>query len=145
MSSLNPFGLNFVMQTWGDKLYETDEDILIIFNLDAYEAGVFEHGPPSAYPPERSQTVLPSSLLVAWNDKALDKLAYDSIRSLSASVTEAGIEDGQDLKDAATYPNYAITGTPLEKMYGKNVPRLRQIKKKYDPFRIMDLTGGFKF
>ena len=36
-------------------------------------------------------------------------------------------------------------GTPLEKMYGQNVNRLREIKEEYDPFRVMDLTGGFRF
>jgi hypothetical protein len=30
-------------------------------------------------------------------------------------------------------------------MYDKNVPRLREIRKWYDPNRVMDLTGGFKF
>jgi hypothetical protein len=63
----------------------------------------------------------------------------------SASIMEAGVKDGQDLKDAAPYPNYALYDTPLEKMYGKNVKRLCAIKKKYDPFHVMDLTGGFRF
>ncbi len=133
------------MQTWGDKLGEKDKDVLVIFNLDAFESDIFTHGGPSAYPPDRSRNFLPTSLLVAWNDKSLDKYAYDSIHSLSASVTKAGIKDGQDLMDASRYPNYALYGTPLEKMYGENVKRLRKIKKKYDPFHVMDLTGGFKF
>ncbi|KAI9439635.1 FAD dependent oxidoreductase [Lactarius indigo] len=133
------------VKAWGDKLSEKDKDALILFNLDAFESDIFTHGGPSAYPPDRSRTILPSIILVTWNDKSLDEYAYDSIRSLSASVTEAGIKDGQDLKDALLYPNYALYGTPLEKMYGQNVERLRDIKRRYDPSHIMDLTGGFKF
>ena len=135
-----------MVQTLGDKLSEKDEETFILFNLDAFESDIFTHGGPSAYPPDRSHAVLPSSLFVAWNDKSLDKdkYVYDSLRNLSASIVEAGIEDGQDLMDAAHYPNNAIYGTPIEQIYGKNVKRLRKIKKKYDPFRIMDLTGGFK-
>jgi len=131
----------------GDKLREKDEDTLIMFNLDAFESDIFTHGGPSAYPPDRSHAVLPSSLFVAWNDKSLDKdkYVYDTLRNLSTFIIKAGIKDGQDLKNAAHYPNYAVYGTPLEKMYGKNVDRLRKIKKQFDPFRIMDLTGGFKF
>ena len=135
-----------MVQTLGDKLSEKDEETLILFNLDAFESDIFTHGGPSAYPPDRSHAVLPSSLFVAWNNKSLDKdkYVYDSLRNLSASIIEAGIKDGQDLMDAAHYPNNAIYGTPIEQIYGKNVERLRKIKKKYDPFRIMDLTGGFK-
>ena len=136
-----------MFQILGDKLSEKDKDTLIIFQLDAFESDIFTHGGPSAYPPDRSRAILPSGLFVTWNDKSLDRdgFVYNSVRSLSASIIEAGVNDGQDLKDAAHYPNYALYGTPLENMYGKNVKRLRAIKKKYDPFRVMDLTGGFRF
>jgi hypothetical protein len=132
------------MQAMGDKLSEKDKDVYIIFHLDAFESDIFTHGGPSAYPPDRSHTISPSSFFILWGDKSLDQLMYNSIQVLSAPITEAGIKDGQDLKDAAHCPNFALFGTPLEKIYGKNVKRLREIKQKYDPFRIMDLTGGFK-
>jgi len=135
------------VKTLGDELSEKDKDALVIFQLDPFESDIFTHGAPSAYPPDRSRTIFPSSVFVTWNDKSLDndEYVYNSVRSLSASIIEAGIKDGQDLKDAAHYTNYALYGTPLEKMYGKNVKRLRAIKRKYDPFRVMDLTGGFRF
>ena len=135
------------MQILGDKLFERDKDALVFLELQPLESDVFTHGGPSAHPPDRSRTIHPTNLFVTWNDKSLDKdkYVYDSVRALSAYILEAGIKDGQDLKDAATYTNYAIYGTPLEKMYGQNVKRLREIKKKYDPFHVMDLTGGFRF
>ena len=131
----------------GDKLFEKDKDVTLAFNIEPFESDIFTHGGPSAHPPDRSRTILPSVASIMWKDESLDKdkYVYDSLRSLSASIIEAGIKDGQDLKDAAPYTNYAIYGTPLEKMYGKNVERLREIKKKYDPFHVMDLTGGFRF
>jgi len=133
------------IKTLGDKLREKDKDVWISFNPEPFESDIFMHGAPSAYPPDRSRTILPSALAISWNDKSLSQYMYDSLRTLSASILEAGIKDGQDLKDAAVYTNYAVYGTPLEKMYGKNVKRLRAIKKKYDPFHVMDLAGGFKF
>ncbi|KAI9450104.1 hypothetical protein BJY52DRAFT_1419706 [Lactarius psammicola] len=112
-------------------------------SIGTSRSDIFTHGEPSAYPPDRSRTILPSSLLVAWNEKSPNKeqYVYDSVRSLSASITKARIKDGQDRKDAAHYTNYALYGTPLERMYGKNVKLLREIEKKYDPFRVVDLTG----
>lgn len=82
---------------------------------------------------------------MGWTDKSLDEYMYNNLRVLSTEIIQSGIEDGQDLEHAAHYTNYALFGTPLEQMYGKNVPRLREIRKRYDPDRVMDLTGGFRF
>jgi hypothetical protein len=69
----------------------------------------------------------------------------DAMRLSAASLVNAGIQDGQDLKNAAPYVNYALFGTPLERMYGENLDRLRKIKKAYDPEDVMGLAGGWKF
>ena len=68
-----------------------------------------------------------------------------SLRLSAASSVEVGIKDGQDLKNAAPYVNYAFFGTPLETMYSEHVELLRRIKKKYDPENVMGLAGGWKF
>ncbi|KAI0251538.1 FAD-binding domain-containing protein [Lactifluus subvellereus] len=133
------------LQSWGDRISKRDTDVLLVVNLDPFEPDILTHGGPSAYPPDRSRVVLPSSLYFGWNDKSLDEYMYKQMRALSASLIEAGIKDGQDLVNAAHYTNYALHGTPLEQMYGGNVERLCDIKRRYDPFRVMDLTGGFKF
>jgi hypothetical protein len=119
---------------------------VIIVDLGPLESDVFTHGGPSAYPPDRSRTVLQSVLVVTWNNESLDKdkYVYNGLRSARTSIVEAGIKDGQDLKNAVNYPNCALYGTPLEEMYGKNVRRLREIREKYDPSHVMGLTGGFK-
>ena len=132
-------------QTLGDKLREKDKDGALIVSLDAFESDIFTHGGPSAFPPDRSHTILPSRITIWWSDESLDEYAYDTLRSLGDAITEAGTKDGQDLKNAARYPNYALFGTPVENMYGKNVEWLRAIKRKYDPLNVMDLTGGFRF
>jgi len=56
------------------------------------------------------------------------------------------VAEGQtSIVDAPLYPNYALSDTPLSKMYGKNVPELHRIKNTVDPKNIMALAGGFKF
>jgi hypothetical protein len=69
----------------------------------------------------------------------------DAMRRSAAALVEAGIKDGQDLKNAAPYVNYALFGTPLETMYGEHLERLRGIRKKYDPEYVMGFAGGWKF
>jgi hypothetical protein len=69
----------------------------------------------------------------------------DVLRDGAMTIHDVEIEDGQNLTNAAVYVNYALFDTPLEEMYGGNVARLRSIKDKIDPERVMDLAGGFKF
>ena len=54
------------------------------------------------------------------------------------------VKDGQDMEHAAVYPNYALFDTPLEDLYGKNVPRLHAARWAIDPDDVMGLAGGFK-
>jgi hypothetical protein len=65
--------------------------------------------------------------------------------NISYSIRAAALADGQDVSRAALYPNYAISGTPLEDMYGGNVKRLRKIRAEIDPKDVMGLAGGWKF
>jgi hypothetical protein len=61
-------------------------------------------------------------------------------------LARVALADGQ-LADstASMYPNYALSDTPLEAMYGGNVDRLRALKALVDPANIMGQAGGFKF
>jgi FAD/FMN-containing dehydrogenase len=42
------------------------------------------------------------------------------------------------------YGNYVHGKTPLEHIYGENLPRLRALRARIDPNNIMGLAGGFK-
>ena len=113
--------------------------------IEPFDSGLFSHGSPSAYPPDRSQTVLPSVLIISWTNASLDKTMADVLRDGAKTIHDVAIADGQNLTHAAVYVNYALFDTPLEDMYGGNLARLRRIKDKIDPERVMDLAGGFKF
>jgi hypothetical protein len=69
----------------------------------------------------------------------------DALRDGAKTIRGVALADGQDLSHAAVYVNYALFDTPLEDIYGGNLPRLRKIKAKIDPERVMDLAGGWKF
>jgi Berberine and berberine like len=51
----------------------------------------------------------------------------------AAAITATAEGGGQQLTDLALYNNYALADTTLERLYTVNLPRLRSLKKKYDP------------
>ena len=113
--------------------------------MEPFDDNLFSHGNGSAYPPDRSRAIFPSLLVLTWSDASLDETMADTLRQISEAVHVAALADGQNVSRAAVYVNYALFGTPLEDMYGRNVKRLHEIKAKIDPGDVMGLAGGFKF
>ena len=105
---------------------------------------MFSHGPESAYPPDRSHALFPTGLSIAFSNASLGDTVVNAVHNFSGTVTAAAVADGQNLTHAAVYPNYALFDTPLEDIYGANIPRLQAIKSAVDPENVMGLTGGFK-
>jgi len=132
-------------QFWGKRISALDSTAIVKSGLEPFDSGLFSHGSPSAYPPDRSRAVFPSALVITWSNASLDKTMADLLRDGAKTIRGVAIADGQNLSHAAVYVNYALFDTPLEDMYGGNLARLRRIKAKIDPERVMDLSGGFKF
>lgn len=59
-------------------------------------------------------------------------------------LRQVAIEEGIYKPDFTQYPNYSISNTTAEELYGPaNTRRLRKIRTQVDPKRVMDLAGGF--
>ena len=122
-----------------------DKNVTLGAALELYDKGIFSHGSDSAYPPDRSHVIFPTSIATIWSNASLDETMAFALRNISNAIHAAALADGQNVSHAAIYPNYALFDTPLEDMYGGNVERLRQIKAAIDPEDVMGLAGGWKF
>lgn len=81
-----------------------------------------------------------------WNSSQFDADFHETAIISSEHIVKAAIAEGQtQLTRAPNYPNYAIAGTVLQDMYGDNLPVLRRLKARVDPFDVMGLAGGWKF
>ncbi|KAH9024017.1 FAD-binding domain-containing protein [Lactarius deliciosus] len=130
---------------WGSELTSLDPNVLVEAVEEPFHRSLFSHGTPSAYPPDRSLVYFPSVITFTWANSSLDETMTRAIRESADSLRVAALKDGQDVEHAAVYSNYALFDTPLEDMYGKNVPRLRALRRAVDPGDVMGLAGGFKF
>jgi hypothetical protein len=132
------------LQFWGTELGALDPETSVGIYFEPFLTNLFSHGPNSAYPPDRSHALFPTAVNIAFSNASLDDTVARAVRNFSDTVTAAAVADGQNLTDAAVYPNYALFDTTIEDIYGANIPRLQAIKKAIDPENVMGLTGGFK-
>ncbi|KAI0260040.1 FAD dependent oxidoreductase [Gloeopeniophorella convolvens] len=132
-------------QTLGDNLSALDGTLSLSIAIEPFDSGLFSHGSASAYPPDRSHVLLPTSVSLGYTNASLDDAMAKALREFTDTVQAAAVADGQNVSDAAPYVNYALFDTPLETMYGAGLPRLHSIKNSVDPQNVMGLAGGWKF
>ncbi|EPQ50806.1 FAD dependent oxidoreductase [Gloeophyllum trabeum ATCC 11539] len=130
---------------WGSTL-QWSSGTFISYDVEPFRPSLFSQGSTStsAYPPSRAQPLLPLNLYFAYTDALQDQRFYDAIRQTAATIKAKAVSLGQAVADAPMYGNYAIFSTPLETIYGEQLPRLRSIKQRYDPGNVMALAGGWK-
>ncbi|KAB5572573.1 hypothetical protein GE09DRAFT_1025996 [Coniochaeta sp. 2T2.1] len=100
-----------------------------------------KHATDSAYPHDKSP--LPLNLFFAWDSPADDEYWHTAMKDSIARLKKFAVAEGIYDPDFTVYPNYAISNTTAEELYGANTERLREIRDRIDPERIMDLAGGF--
>ncbi|KAJ7082665.1 FAD dependent oxidoreductase [Mycena belliarum] len=130
---------------WGDKLALAGA-AFISYDVEPFLPTLYSHNTnATAFPPTRDAGYLPLNLYFAWGPATSDEIFHAALRRSAAHLTQVALAEGQAIADAPLYPNYALFDTPLERMYGANVERLRAIKGRVDPKNVMGLAGGFKF
>ena len=147
---LGIFGLTTGLQFWSKKL-EAKNPVFISYNVEPFLYDHLEHNIlPSAFPPNTSRpssrAMSPMNVWFEWEGPEYDRDYYDAVMASTMHLKElVAQEQGRYLDEMPVYNNYASHDTPLEDIYGDNLPALREIAKKYDPKRVMTLAGGFKF
>ncbi|KAJ1023516.1 hypothetical protein NDA16_003133 [Ustilago loliicola] len=122
--------------------YYGSQSLLHSGTLISYDVEPFlpysQYAQEAAWP--HKTNALPLNLYFAWTNPAEDAFWNDAIRKSAAKIAAQARSEGQNLDNLYLYPNYAISGTPLSQLYGPNLDRLSQLKKRFDPQGVMDLT-----
>jgi hypothetical protein len=98
----------------------------------------------SAWP--HSTSPLPLNIYFAWENPLDDEYYRNAALNTAKLLSDQAKAEGQDLSQFSLYPNYAISGTSANQLYGaKNAATLQRTKVKYDPKNVMGLTIFFPF
>lgn len=81
---------------------------------------------------------------MSWTNPAEDTFWHDELKKSADHLLSVAASEDPSVLPQIRYPNYAIADTPVAELYGKNVPALRALRRRVDPDRVMDLTGGFR-
>ncbi|KAH9054940.1 FAD dependent oxidoreductase [Lactarius vividus] len=114
----------FVNQTlfWGGKIGALDPNVAVAVTLEPFLKDVFSHW---------SHLCIPTRPFTRSLSYCFSPMRSPRLR----------LRMGKMFRTAAVYPNYALFDTPLEEIYGANLPRLHGIKKAIDPKDVMGLAG----
>ncbi|KAJ7642602.1 FAD-binding domain-containing protein [Mycena polygramma] len=130
---------------WGEQLSLAGATF-ISYDIEPFLPSLYSHSTSaSAYPPSRAIGYVPLNLYFAWVDPLADDLFHSALLQSAQHIMDVAVGEGQAIADAPLYTNYALYDTPLERIYGDNVARLKAIKAAVDPDNVMGLAGGFKF
>ncbi|GJE93062.1 FAD dependent oxidoreductase [Phanerochaete sordida] len=118
----------------------------ISYDIELFLPDLFTHGPANrtAYPPTRKPGLLPLNMYYSWTAEVNDTRMVDAIKESAAHIKALAVAEGQDVAHAPVYGNYAVSGTPVEDIFGAHLQRMRDTKKRIDPNNVMGLTGGWK-
>ncbi|KAI0079336.1 FAD dependent oxidoreductase [Panus rudis PR-1116 ss-1] len=130
---------------WGPRL-SLASATFVSYDVEPFLPTIFTHADASssAYPPSRARGLQPNNIYFAWGLSASDDLMHDAARKSAQQLTNVALSEGQDIANAPLYGNYAIFDTPIERIFGSNLDRLKSIKAQYDPANAMGLAGGWK-
>lgn len=123
--------------------------VVVSHSIESFTPGFLSHGlTGTAYPPDRVHAFSPFFINYAWVSQAFDNDFNTAMTEAQVAIRNVATSESigkQAAQFASLYPNYAPSNTPLDQMYGKNLPMLKAIKKKVDPENVMGLAGGFRF
>ena len=133
-------------QRWGQDAISNKRSVTLIGAIvEPIHPHAWSNAVPSAFPHDSTHDRFPIFFSIAWQNPADDNYVFDAVKSIAASIREVATKEGQDIlgeKDVK-YPGSSSFWSQPEEIYGESLPRLRDVRKRYDPEDVMGLAGGY--
>jgi hypothetical protein len=115
----------------------TAENSIVL--VEAYPLGTARSiDPASAAFPHRNVDI--NAAIIPWyDDESLDTEAVATAKKIRGII-----QGGSNLLQSACYVNFGSGDESLETIYGKSLPRLQELKKRYDPNNVFNQWFNLK-
>ncbi|KAG5638822.1 hypothetical protein H0H81_009795 [Sphagnurus paluster] len=123
--------------------------IMVMIDVWPFRQGIFQKGTRSAWPPrldpnKKIKSFFPLLAYFQWESPSFDKFWLDKMKSALESIRKVALKTKASVRGIPTYSNTSLETVTAKEVYGKALPWLSEVKRKYDPKNVMGLTGGVK-
>ncbi|CZT19406.1 related to 6-hydroxy-D-nicotine oxidase [Ramularia collo-cygni] len=95
---------------------------------------------------EHGDNALPLFLFFSWENVKEDEFWREAMLESCRVIAETAKGEGQDVDGLLLYPNYAMKmGNRVERLFGGNLGRIEEVRRRIDPDDVMLLTEYFRF
>ncbi|KAH0826904.1 hypothetical protein J3R83DRAFT_4496 [Lanmaoa asiatica] len=117
----------------------------VVIGLWPFTKAMFTKAKPSAWPHETNKPNCPIIVYFTWEGKENDAYWIPKMQETLGTLRAKVHVERPSAKGLPYFISTALAeGTKVEDLYRGNLDELKQLRKKYDPHGVMDLTGGFK-
>lgn len=82
------------------------------------------------------------NLFFSWTDPTKDAFWRNAQLESARIIKDVARAEGQKVDELLLYPNYAAVGNPVKDIYGCNVGRIEELRRKYDPVSLLFPLSG---
>ncbi|KAF8436318.1 hypothetical protein L210DRAFT_3549436 [Boletus edulis BED1] len=117
----------------------------VVIDIWPFTKTMFDNATECAWPHVKDQPNGPILAYFLWEGSENDKFWIQQMeRAMKAIKKKVDKARAPHAKPLPVYLNTTLDTTRVEDVYGDNFEDLKAARKKFDPRRVMDLTGGFR-
>src|SRR3954470_1225859 len=111
---------------------------MVIAEIWPFHPSMFKHSSPAAWPHESNKPNGPLVLYFVWDGEDNDEFWIARLKEALERIRQVALDEKCTTEGAAVHGNTALAEvTSVEDIYRDNLDRLRDLRKKYDPFDVM--------
>jgi hypothetical protein len=103
---------------------------------------MFDNSSPAAWPHIKGRPSGPLVINFKWEKN--DSFWLPAIEKVTADIREVALKEECTTPKTPYYYNLSLDNVTTSDIYRGHLPKLKHLREKYDPNKVMDHTGGFR-